>query len=197
MLCFSLLVITLDNTILNVALPTIVRDLKATNSQLQWMVDSYTLVFASLLLTAGTLGDRLGRRGALVVGLAIFGIGSLLSASATDPAQLIATRALMGIGGAAIMPATLSMTAPYSRNRVTAPPSARSAFRAPQLTAQHRTTSLSLPTADDVGGGVGGGTGETRNWIMAQAIADRPGVVVDYVPVFASPCGMGFAYWEM
>ena len=108
-LCFSLLVITLDNTILNVALPTIVRDLSATNSQLQWMVDSYTLVFASLLLTAGTLGDRFGRRGALVLGLAIFGIGSLLSATATDPGQLIATRALMGIGGAFIMPATLSI----------------------------------------------------------------------------------------
>ena len=67
-LCFSLLVIVLDNTILNVAIPTIVRDLDATNSQLQWMVDSYTLVFAGLLLTAGSLGDRFGRRGALQVG---------------------------------------------------------------------------------------------------------------------------------
>ena len=108
-LCFSLLVITLDNTILNVALPTIVDDLKASTSQLQWMVDSYTLVFASLLLTAGTLGDRFGRRGALALGLAIFGFGSYLSASAVDPGQLIATRALMGVGGAFIMPATLSI----------------------------------------------------------------------------------------
>ena len=72
-LCFSLLVIVLDNTILNVAIPTIVRDLDATNSQLQWMVDAYTLVFAGLLLTAGSLGDRFGRRGALQLGLVVFG----------------------------------------------------------------------------------------------------------------------------
>jgi EmrB/QacA subfamily drug resistance transporter len=108
-LCLSLVVITLDNTILNVALPTLVRDLHATNSQLQWMVDSYTLVFAGLLLTAGSLGDRFGRKGALQIGLAVFALGSLASALANDPAQLIATRALMGIGGAFIMPATLSI----------------------------------------------------------------------------------------
>ena len=71
-LCFSLLVIVLDNSILNVAIPTIIRDLGATNRQLQWMVDSYTLVFAGLLLTAGALGDRFGRRPALQVGFVIF-----------------------------------------------------------------------------------------------------------------------------
>ncbi len=108
-LCFSLLVIVLDNTILNVAIPTIVRDLDATNSQLQWMVDAYTLVFAGLLLTAGSLGDRFGRRGALQFGLVVFGIGSLASAFAGSADQLIATRAFMGIGGAFIMPATLSI----------------------------------------------------------------------------------------
>src|SRR6266498_124916 len=108
-LCFSLLVIVLDNTILNVAIPTIVRDLDATNSQLQWMVDAYTLVFAGLLLTGGSLGDRFGRRGALQVGLAVFGLGSLLSAMASSSEQLIASRALMGIGGAFIMPGTLSL----------------------------------------------------------------------------------------
>ena len=108
-LCFSLIVIVLDNTILNVAIPTIVRDLDATNSQLQWMVDSYTLVFAGLLLTAGSLGDRYGRRGALQVGLVLFGIGSIASAMAGSADQLIATRAFMGIGGAFIMPATLSI----------------------------------------------------------------------------------------
>ena len=73
------------------------------------MVDSYTLVFAGLLLTAGSLGDRFGRRGALQVGLVIFGLGSLLSALSSTPDQLIATRAFMGIGGAFIMPATLSI----------------------------------------------------------------------------------------
>ncbi|MGZ6966796.1 MAG: MFS transporter [Acidimicrobiia bacterium] len=108
-LCFSLLVIVLDNTILNVAIPTLSRELNPTNSQLQWMVDSYTLVFAGLLLTAGSLGDRFGRRGALQVGLVTFGLGSLFSALATSADQLIATRAFMGIGGAFIMPATLSI----------------------------------------------------------------------------------------
>jgi EmrB/QacA subfamily drug resistance transporter len=108
-LCLSLLVIIVDNSILNVALPTLVRELHATNSELQWIVDSYTLVFAGLLLTAGSLGDRFGRRGALQVGLAIFGTGSLLSALSDTPSQLIATRGLMGVGGAFIMPATLSI----------------------------------------------------------------------------------------
>jgi EmrB/QacA subfamily drug resistance transporter len=108
-LCFSLLVIVLDNTILNVAIPTLSRQLDPTNSQLQWMVDSYTLVFAGLLLTAGSLGDRFGRRGALQIGLLIFGLGSLFSALASTADQLIATRAFMGIGGALIMPATLSI----------------------------------------------------------------------------------------
>src|SRR5205809_5238033 len=113
-LCLSLLIIVVDNSILNVALPTLARPesqggLDATTSQLQWMVDAYTLVFAGLLLTAGSLGDRFGRRGALQVGLSVFGLGSLLSAMASSPSQLITTRALMGIGGAFIMPATLSI----------------------------------------------------------------------------------------
>jgi EmrB/QacA subfamily drug resistance transporter len=109
LLCFSLLVIVLDNSILNVALPTIVDQLHADNSQLQWMVDSYTLVFAGLLLTMGSLGDKYGRRGALQAGFIIFGLGSIASAMTTTPNQLIATRAFMGIGGALIMPATLSI----------------------------------------------------------------------------------------
>jgi EmrB/QacA subfamily drug resistance transporter len=108
-LCFSLLVIVLDNSILNVALPSIVRELDATNTQLQWIVDSYTLVFAGLLLTAGSLGDRFGRRPALQVGFALFGLGSLASAMSTTPNMLIFSRAFMGIGGAFIMPATLSI----------------------------------------------------------------------------------------
>src|SRR4051795_8723830 len=106
-MCMSLLVITLDNTILNVALPALVRDLDATTSQLQWIVDGYTLVFAGLLLTAGSLGDRFGRRGALTAGLMIFGLGSVASAFAGSAGQLIATRCLMGLGAALIMPATL------------------------------------------------------------------------------------------
>jgi len=108
-LCVSLLVIVVDNSILNVAIPTLVRDLDASNSQLQWIVDSYTLVFAGLLLTAGSLGDRFGRRGALQFGMAVFGLGSIASAMVDTPNQLILTRGLMGIGGAFIMPATLSI----------------------------------------------------------------------------------------
>ena len=79
-LSFSLLVIGLDNTVLNVALPTLARDLGATESQLQWIVDAYTLVFAGLLLTMGSLGDRFGRRKALIAGLSIFGLGSIMAA---------------------------------------------------------------------------------------------------------------------
>jgi EmrB/QacA subfamily drug resistance transporter len=104
-----LLAITMDNTILNVALPTIARELGATGSQLQWIVDAYIVVFAGLLLSSGTLGDRLGRRRLLLSGLVVFGAasaGSLLVGSAD---QLIAIRALMGLGGALLMPATLSL----------------------------------------------------------------------------------------
>ena len=108
-LCLSLLVIGLDNTILNVALPTLQRDLDASSSQLQWIVDVYMLLFAGVLLTAGSLGDRFGRKRALTLGLVVFGLGSLGSALATSPELLIAMRGLMGIGGAFIMPSTLSI----------------------------------------------------------------------------------------
>ena len=108
-MCLSLLLIVMDNTIVNVALPTLQRDLDASTSQLQWIVDSYILVFAGLLLTMGSLGDRFGRRGALAIGLTIMGSASIASAFATGADHLIATRAIMGIGGALIMPATLSI----------------------------------------------------------------------------------------
>jgi EmrB/QacA subfamily drug resistance transporter len=108
-LSLSLLVISLDNTILNVALPTIERDLHASASQLEWIVDAYLLVFAGLLLTAGSLGDRLGRRKALFTGLTVFGVGSFLSATSGSADMLIASRAVMGLGGAFVMPSTLSI----------------------------------------------------------------------------------------
>src|SRR3954465_11777586 len=92
-MCLSLMVIGVDNTILNVALPALVRDLHASTSQLQWIVDGYTLVFAGLLLTAGSLGDRFGRKGALTTGLVIFGFGSVASALAGSSSVLIFTRA--------------------------------------------------------------------------------------------------------
>src|ERR671918_1047492 len=108
-LCLSLVVLGMDNTILNVALPTLARDLRATASELQWMVDAYILVFAGLLLTMGALGDRFGRKLALNVGLLVFVAGSIASAFAGSAEALIASRAAMGIGGALIMPSTLSI----------------------------------------------------------------------------------------
>ena len=107
--CLSVVVIVLDNSIMNVALPSIERALHANSSQLQWTVDAYTLVFASLLLTAGTIGDRCGRAGTLMTGLAMFGVGSVLAAFAPSATWLIAFRAMMGIGAAAIYPTTLSI----------------------------------------------------------------------------------------
>ena len=109
MLCVSLLAIVIDNTIVNVALPTLVRDLDADVSELQWVVDAYTLVFAGLLLLAGTLGDRYGRRRTLLAGLAVFGLASAAAAYAGGVDALIAARAIMGAGAAFIMPATLSL----------------------------------------------------------------------------------------
>src|SRR5215213_5114320 len=108
-LCLSLLVVVVDNTIVNVALPTLARDLSAGTSSLQWIVDAYALVFAGLLLTAGSFGDRRGRKGALTAGLLIFAAASGAGALATTSGQLIAARAVMGLGAALVMPATLSI----------------------------------------------------------------------------------------
>jgi EmrB/QacA subfamily drug resistance transporter len=108
-LCLSLTVITIDTTILNVALPSVQRALDPSAGQLQWIVDAYTVVFAGLLLTAGTIGDRFGRRGALLAGLAIFGAASAAAALSTSPDQLIAWRAMTGVGAALMFPATLSI----------------------------------------------------------------------------------------
>ncbi len=108
-LCLSLTVISIDNTILNVALPSIVESLGARGSQLQLLIDGYTIVFACLLLTAGSLGDKLGRKGILTIGLALFGTFSALAAFSGSANMLILARALMGIGGACIYPSTLSI----------------------------------------------------------------------------------------
>ncbi len=108
-LSVSIIMLNLDNSILNVALPTLVRDLHSTSSQLQWIVDSYILVFGGLLLTGGSLGDRLGRKWIFMVGLFLFGLGSVASAFSGSSDTLIATRAFMGIGGAMAMPSTLSI----------------------------------------------------------------------------------------
>jgi len=103
------LAINLDTTIVNVALPTLVRELHASNSQLQWVVDAYNLVFATLLLAAGGLSDRLGRKGMLLSGLGVFGLASVAGGLTTTPGQLILARCVMGLGAAMIFPATLSL----------------------------------------------------------------------------------------
>src|SRR5438045_9631004 len=92
--------INLDTTLVNVALPSLVRELNATTSQLQWVVDAYNLVFAALLLTSGSLSDRAGRKGMLLAGLAVFGLASVAGGFTTSPAELIAARAGMGLGAA-------------------------------------------------------------------------------------------------
>jgi MFS transporter, DHA2 family, multidrug resistance protein len=111
-LVLSLLMVVVDNSVLNVALKVLAdpnQGLGASQSDLQWSINSYTLVFAGMLLTWGVLGDRLGRRRILLIGFVLFGLASLASAYSQSPGQLIAARALMGLGGAAVMPATLAI----------------------------------------------------------------------------------------
>ena len=108
-LVVSLLVVVIDNTVLNIALPTIQADLGATQAELVWSVDSYILVFAALLFTWGVLGDRFGRKRVLVIGLCVFAVASVACAFAPSPGWLIGLRALMGVGGAAVLPNTLAI----------------------------------------------------------------------------------------
>ncbi|MEZ5185768.1 MAG: MFS transporter [Candidatus Nanopelagicales bacterium] len=120
-LLVSLLVVVLDNTVLNVALKTIQEDLEASQNQIVWAINSYTLVFAALLFTWGVLGDRYGRKRILVIGMLLFGFASGLSAFATDPMQLILARGFMGVGGASVLPVTLAIITvvfpPHERGR--------------------------------------------------------------------------------
>ena len=108
-LVVSLLIVVLDNTVLNIALPTIQHDLNATQGELVWAVDSYILAFASLLFTWGVLGDRFGRKKVLLIGLTVFGIASMICAFSESAGMLIGFRALMGVGGAAVLPTTLAI----------------------------------------------------------------------------------------
>ncbi len=108
-LCVTLLLISLDSTVLNVALPTIARELRASSSELQWMVDAYAISFAGLLLTLGALGDHVGRKWVFMAGLVTFGGGSAFAAWSKSPDVLTTTRVVMGVGAAALMPCTLSI----------------------------------------------------------------------------------------
>ena len=108
-LCVSLLLVAVDATVLHVAVPAVTEDLRPGAIELLWIVDAYPLVCASLLILFGTLGDRVGRRRVLLLGYALFGAASALAAFAATPQILIVARALLGVGGAMIMPATLSI----------------------------------------------------------------------------------------
>jgi len=104
-----LLVLSVDGTVLNLAIPSLISELGATPADIQWILDSYVLAFAGLLLTAGSLSDRYGRRRFLIIGLVLFGGASVLGVFAAEPWHLIGARALMGVGGAIMMPSTLSI----------------------------------------------------------------------------------------
>ena len=108
-MCLSLMMVVAAVASLNVALPAIARDTGATQTQLQWIVDAYALAFAALLLPAGALGDRIGRKRVLAGGLAVFGLASLAAIFVHGPSELIALRVAMGVGAAFVMPVTLSV----------------------------------------------------------------------------------------
>jgi EmrB/QacA subfamily drug resistance transporter len=117
-LCVAVFTINVDGTIVNVALPTLVRELGASTSRLQWVVDAYQLAFCALVLAAGSLSDRFGRKGALMTGLAIFGVGTAAGSFGTSTGQLIAARAVMGAGAAIVFPNTLSILSNVFTDRV-------------------------------------------------------------------------------
>ncbi|NUR89126.1 MAG: MFS transporter [Nonomuraea sp.] len=108
-LCLTLLVLSVDDMILNLAIPALMRDLGASPADVQWILDAYILVFAGSLITAGSLSDRYGRRRLLLIGLVILGTASLLGALSEEPWELVVCRALMGLGAAMAMPSTLSI----------------------------------------------------------------------------------------
>src|SRR5438067_2736658 len=142
-LCLAALIINIDVTIVNVTLPSLVRELGATTTNLQWVVDAYSLVFAALILAAGSLSDRVGRKGMLLAGLGVFAAGSLAGSLVHSPGQLIAARAVMGIGAAGIFPATLSLIANVFTGR---------AERAKAIGLWGATTGIGVATGPIVGG---------------------------------------------
>jgi len=142
-LCLAALIINIDVTIVNVALPSLVRQLGATTTSLQWVIDAYTLVFAALILAAGSLSDRVGRKGILLLGLVVFGAGSLAGSLASTSGELIAARVVMGLGAAGIFPSTLSLIANVFTERVE---------RAKAIGLWGATTGVGVATGPIVGG---------------------------------------------
>src|SRR5258707_6918781 len=178
-LLLAAFVINLDITIVNVALPTLVRSLHATNSQLQWVVDAYNLLFAASVLAAGSLSDRFGRKGMLLAGLTVFGAASLVSGLTNSPGQLIVARAVMGVGAAMVFPATLSLlTNVFTERRE----------RAQAIGLWGAITGMAIA----LGPIVGGALLEVSDWrsiffAMVPVAALAAGLVALYVPTSRDP----------
>ena len=141
-LCLSLLMIIVGNTVLNVAIPTLIRDIGATNSQLQWIVDAYSLVFAGLLLTCGALGDRFGRKGALNIGLAVFATGSFLAGITKAPPSPMIARQTISWLAVLLMPARNEPVPKMLRPMTRAPLRPKRSPRAPQASRSPAKTRL-------------------------------------------------------
>jgi EmrB/QacA subfamily drug resistance transporter len=178
-LCLAAFIISVDVTIVNVALPTLVRKLGASTTQLQWIVDAYSLVFAALVLAAGSLSDRLGRKGVLLIGLAVFAVGSLTGAFSGTIADLIASRAFMGLGAALMFPSTLSLLVNVFTER---------GERAVAIGLWGATTGIGIATGPIVGGWL-----LERYWwgsifaFMAVAAAGIAALVAVWVPASRDP----------
>ena len=178
-LLLAAFVINLDTTIVNVALPTLVRELHASNSQLQWVVDAFNLLFAGSVLAFGSLSDRFGRKGMLLGGLAVFGTASLAGGLTDSAGALIATRAVMGIGAAMVFPSTLSLLTNVFTER------------------QERALAIGLwgaitGIAIALGPIVGGGLLEVSDWrsiffAMVPVAAVAAGLVALHVPTSRDP----------
>jgi EmrB/QacA subfamily drug resistance transporter len=178
-LCMAAFVISLDTTIVNVALPSLVRQLHASTTDLQWVVDAYSLVFTALILAAGSLSDRLGRKGTLIVGLGVFGAASLAGSAGGSVHQLVAARAVMGLGAALIFPATLSLISNIFTER---------AERARAIGLWGATTGVGIALGPIVGGWLLG-----RFWwgsvflLMAPVAAGIAAIVLTVVPPSRDP----------
>ena len=178
-LLLAAFVINLDTTTVNVALPTLVRQLHASNSQLQWVVDAFNLLFAGSVLAAGSLSDRFGRKGMLLAGLLVFGVASAVGGLMNSPGQLIAARAVMGVGAAMVFPATLSLISNVFTER---------RERALAIGLWGATTGAAIASGPIVGGWLL----ETFDWraiffAMAPVAAIAGGLVAGYVPPSRDP----------
>ena len=178
-LLLAAFVINLDTTTVNVALPTLVRQLHASNTQLQWVVDAFNLLFAGSVLAAGSLSDRFGRKGMLLAGLLVFGVASLVGGLMDSPGQLIAARAVMGVGAAMVFPATLSLISNVFTER---------RERALAIGLWGATTGAAIASGPIVGGWLL----ETFDWraiffAMAPVAAIAGGLVAGYVPTSRDP----------